>query len=153
MRMLGSRSTQRRCTNSGGAVSIQSDNILPWPPSRRKKKEKMSKKTKLDRLWQTARGETQEISNWNDNLYLRLPVPSRISIKENDTEWWLQQECEGLTDRLRICHNSSEPSSVESVKLYIIAYKYWDACAADCGGDIQKKHQRFSERKSWIWVH
>ena len=41
-------------------------------------------------------------------------------------------ECEGLTDRLRVCHNNAEPSSVESVTLYTIAYKYWDACAADC---------------------
>ena len=33
-------------------------------------------------------------------------------------------ECYGLTGRLRVCHNSEETSRVESVKLYIIAYKY-----------------------------
>ena len=42
-------------------------------------------------------------------------------------------ECEGLTDRLRVCVNSAEPSTVESVKLYVVTWKYWDSFAPERG--------------------
>eukprot|EP01084_Bolivina_argentea_P100785 180846_1 len=35
-------------------------------------------------------------------------------------------DCEGLTHRLRIHHNSATPSSEDSVMLYLISWKYWD---------------------------
>ncbi len=36
-------------------------------------------------------------------------------------------DCDGLTDRLRVHHNSAPPSSKQSIILYLLAWEYWDA--------------------------
>ena len=68
------------------------------------------------RLWRLILGNT------NSSMSLERIFRTR---KLYQTETCSIYSCEGLTHRLRLYYNSSKPSSIGSVTLYLLAWKYW----------------------------
>ncbi len=52
-------------------------------------------------------------------------------------------DCDGLTDRLRVLHNSAKPSSRESIILYLLTWKY-------CDYETIKRYCRYWPKESHI---
>ena len=103
---MSTRDTSRRHTNSGASTTTQSDTLSITDPLRRKKKrEEKTKEEKLVSLWKRVDGKLKY-----KNLREKIHVDTELA-------YWY-------------CQNSALPSSVESLRLYIIAWKYQDACTA-----------------------
>ena len=63
------------------------------------------------------------ILNMNSSMSLERVYRIRKLIQSEECSGY---DIDGLTDRLRIHHNSADPKKAESIRLYDLTLKYWN---------------------------